>query len=135
MKNGAHRLCLQLRSQTSCVEPVCLQIAELLQRHGLSAHLFAVELVARELLNNAILHGNRQSADNRVDFCLTIGRRWICLRVTDEGKGYDWRRIRRELPGPDATSGRGINIARLYAQRVTFGADGRRVEARFDRNI
>lgn len=135
MTSKPSKLQLQLRSQTCCVEPVCLQIADLLQQHGLSGHLFAVELVARELLNNAILHGNNLSPDTRVGFCMTIGRRWICLQVTDEGEGYDWRRIRRELPDPDATCGRGINIARLYAQKLTFGDDGRRIEARFDRRV
>ena len=123
----------QLPSDPAAVEPLCLELAALFNRHGLSGRLFAVELVAREMLNNAILHGNRQSPNKQVGFCLTIGRRWIRMTISDQGPGYDWRQLQRALADPEATCGRGITIARLYAHKVRFGDQGRRIEVWFDK--
>ncbi len=123
----------QLPSDPAAVEPLCLDLAQLLEQHCLAQHLFSIELVARELLNNAIFHGNRQSPNKQVDFFLTIGRRWIRMAIADQGSGYDWRQLRRVLADPEATCGRGIAIARLYAQKVRFGDQGRRIEVWFDK--
>jgi len=131
MQRGITR---QLSSDPAAVEPLCLDLAQLLQQHGLTHHLFGIELVARELLNNAIFHGNRRSPDKRVDFGLRIGRRWICMTIGDQGPGYKWRQLRRTLADSEATSGRGIAIARLYGQKVRFGDNGRRVEVWFEKS-
>lgn len=50
---------LILTSQLQSVNPACERVNELLTTQGLEKFHFPVELVLRELLNNAILHGNR----------------------------------------------------------------------------
>lgn len=62
-----------------------------------------------------------------------MGRRWIKLRVQDQGSGFNWRQTRRLPPNIEAISGRGMAIARLYAQRLHFSDGGRQVEIWFDR--
>ena len=122
------QLCLTIPSRLAAIEPVCEQIRGLLARRHLEEMEFAVEILARECLNNAILHGNHGLADARVDFGMRIGKRLICLRVTDEGPGFDWRRIvHHGLPAESSVDGRGLTVASLYARRIAFNRRGNQV--------
>ncbi|MBN2644461.1 MAG: ATP-binding protein [Desulfuromonadaceae bacterium] len=129
---GANRLQLTLPSQLEAVDGVCAAATAGLKERGLDGLCFAVELVMRELLNNAILHGNRLQANKTVGLNLAIGRRWLKVRVEDQGAGFDWRRRQRQPPEETAVSGRGLAIARGYGERLRFGDQGRRVEVWFD---
>ncbi|MBP8815587.1 MAG: ATP-binding protein, partial [Desulfobulbus sp.] len=90
-------------------------------------HVFAVDLLLREFLNNAILHGNRLDASKLVQVEVRVGRRVIVLSVADEGPGFDWRSRRCHKSGATDTSGRGLEIGRLYADRIRFNRAGNRV--------
>lgn len=110
------------------VEAVCLDIRELLRSQGLEAAVFPVELLARECLANAVIHGSRRRASECVDLDLRIGRTWIRLQVTDQGDGFNWRGdgvgSRRDDTKPN---GRGLSICALYAHRVAFNQRGNRI--------
>ncbi len=121
-------LCLTIPSRLAAIEPVCEQIRGLLGRRHLEDVEFAVEILARECLNNAILHGNRGVANARVNVGMRIGRKLICLRVTDQGPGFDWRRrVRHGLPADTAVEGRGLMVASIYARRIAFNRRGNQV--------
>lgn len=121
----AHVLRRDITSHLPAVESLCREIRSLLQQHGLAAVAFPVELSARECLNNAALHGNQRVAAKRIVLDLMIGRKWIRLQVRDQGRGYDWRRARAAaLSGNTKTSGRGLAICTLYAERITFNQRG-----------
>jgi len=128
MADRNRELCLTIPSRITAIEPVCEQIRGLLGRRHLEDLEFAVEILARECLNNAILHGNRGLANACVDFGMRIGRKLICLRVTDQGPGFDWRRmIRHGLPADTAVEGRGLMVANIYARRIAFNQRGNQV--------
>ena len=121
-------LCLTIPSRLAAIEPVCEQIRSLLARSHQEEVEFAVEILARECLNNAILHGNQGVANARVNFGMRIGKKLIWLRVTDEGPGFDWRRvIRQGLPVESAVDGRGLMLTNLYAWRIAFNGRGNQV--------
>lgn len=109
------------------VEGVCQDARKLLERHGQGAQAFGVDLLLREFLNNGILHGNRSDARKRVRAAVRVGRKWIVLRIADEGPGFDWRRMRRSPPDGDAVSGRGLLIGAMYAQRMQFNRTGSQI--------
>ncbi len=119
---------LEIPSRLEEVDRVCREIRSLLRDHGLEEACFSAELLARESLNNAIVHGHRRDERKKVKFDLRAGRRWISLRVLDEGPGFDWRKARK-TPPPKATapSGRGLCISALYAQRIRFNRQGNRI--------
>jgi serine/threonine-protein kinase RsbW len=106
------------------VETVCSRTKQLLSNEGLSGNIFAVDLLLREFLNNAIVHGHHQDRNKRVRVTVQLRRKWIVLRITDQGEGFDWRSAKREIPGPEATSGRGLAIATNYANRIQFNDNG-----------
>lgn len=121
-------LCLTIPSRVAAIDRVCEQIRGLLGRRHLEEVEFAVEILARECLNNAILHGNQGVANARVNFGLRIGKKLICLRVTDQGPGFDWRRVvRHGLPADTAVEGRGLMVASIYARRIAFNRRGNQV--------
>jgi anti-sigma regulatory factor (Ser/Thr protein kinase) len=114
-------------SRLAEVDGVCREVRALLERRGVANRFFAVDLLLREFLNNAILHGNCSDARKRVQVMVRVGRKWIVLRIADEGPGFDWRSMRRVPPDENATSGRGLAIGALYAQRLRFNHAGNQV--------
>lgn len=122
-----HILSRELLSNLAEVDGFCLETRNLLTSLGLLSQLFPVEMLLRESLNNAIIHGNCCDCQKKMHVEVRIGRKWIILRVTDEGAGFDSRRAIREFPASDATSGRGLAIYSLYADRVSFNSKGNRV--------
>ena len=94
---------------------------------------FAVELLCREAVANAIEHGSRNDSSKRVriDVAL-VGNEVSCL-IEDEGSGFtcspaEW--FVQKWPGEQ---GRGITILGHYADRVLFEKGGRIV--RFSKRV
>jgi serine/threonine-protein kinase RsbW len=114
-------------SRAQEAESLCLKVRVFMQEAGLPETCFAVELLTRECLFNAIIHGNRNAADKSVDLTLSLGRKWIRLRVCDQGPGFAWRKARRASFDTLIPSGRGLRICALYAERVRFNRMGNRI--------
>jgi anti-anti-sigma factor len=114
-------------------EAQCLRIRDTLQANGLGALSFPVELLARECLANAIDHGNRHADDKSIVLRFAVGRKWIRLQVADEGPGFDWRTGLECETNTTSSSGRGLPLYRLYAERVEFNRSGNRITLWIDR--
>ena len=117
----------EICSRFSEIDSLCKEVMSFLEQKHLQA-CFNLELAVREAVNNAILHGNRGDEAKKVKLDFSIGRKWIRIAISDEGRGFDWRRARR-LPLPDhtAVNGRGLHIASLCAAKVTHNRLGNRV--------
>ena len=118
MKSPPERLAAALEqripSRLDAAESLCLKIRGLLEATDPGEVGFAVELLARECLTNAVVHGNRNHADKSIRLRLWLGRKWICLEVSDEGPGFTGRgrvdpasRRDRHRAGRRASSRRG----------------------------
>lgn len=87
-----------------------------------------------ECVNNAIVHGNKLSADKKVRIHYHINKKRIEVTVTDEGEGFD----PDSLPDPTAEEniekdcGRGIFLMRHLADDVSFEDHGRKVKMTFN---
>lgn len=117
----------KIRSNLDEVDLLCAEIRVLLAPIDLDKALFAVELLAHESLSNAVIHGNHESADKRVSLELRVGQAWVRLKVTDEGGGFNWRKDGLLTPDVGGTSGRGMALYTLYAERVEFNPFGNQV--------
>jgi serine/threonine-protein kinase RsbW len=122
------RLAREIPARLELVDAVCREIRQTLSDHGLETAVFGAELVARECLNNAVLHGSGSDPAKQVRLRLFRKGEWICLRVTDQGPGFDWQKARPNVP-PDcsATSGRGLAIVKSYSERVRFNRQGNQI--------
>ncbi len=67
-------------------------------------------IAVTELVNNAIIHGNKQDKSKHVSICCIASIHEVSVSVTDEGKGFDPSKVGNPLD-PDnieRISGRGI---------------------------
>ncbi len=73
-------------------------------------------MAVRESMVNAVVHGNRYSAQKKVRFAVSAQAGRFTVTVADEGEGFDYD----HLPDPLApenllrTSGRGIFLIRAF---------------------
>ncbi|MBZ5728837.1 MAG: ATP-binding protein [Acidobacteriia bacterium] len=88
---------------------------------------FAVELLLREALANAVKHGCRYDPAKHVRCLLRWRGRRLTIAVRDEGDGFDWRAAGNDTLDGLRTSGLGIHIFRQYATRFRFNHSGNAV--------
>jgi len=118
----------KLPAAREAVDQLCGEL-----RIGLLADLprserFAIELLLREALMNAVVHGAQDERGAEIDCEVRPVTGGIRIRVADGGGGFDWRTRRDAGPRPLGESGRGLHILHRYATRVRFSANGSQVE-------
>jgi anti-sigma regulatory factor (Ser/Thr protein kinase) len=89
-----------------------------------TAERFAAELLLREALTNAVVHGCRSAAGKQVRCAIRFKQGDLLIRVEDDGDGFDWRSAQRSRAAAAECSGRGLEILRSYATRVRFNDKG-----------
>ena len=89
---------------------------------------FVIELLLREALTNAVIHGARNQPESLVECEVRPLPGGIKIRVADQGPGFDWRGWLANPPQPKCESGRGLHILHLYATEVRFLGAGNEVE-------
>ena len=85
---------------------------------------FAAELLLREAMTNAVLHGCEGDPARQVRCVLRMKPGRLVFRVADDGEGFDWRTAWDLEAAASACSGRGLEIFRKYATRVRFNSKG-----------
>ncbi|MEZ4528134.1 MAG: ATP-binding protein [Desulfobacterales bacterium] len=83
-------------------------------------------LVLRELLINAIEHGNKNDTQKTVNCCIDhLGGTRFRIIVGDEGEGFDYRALAAELSDdPRQIRSRGYALIRSFADRLEFNDKG-----------
>jgi len=84
---------------------------------------FKIEISLREVINNAILHGNKSNPHKRVyvKFRWNKSRLLICIKDENDEK-VDFDEIGKKLQSNDVLSfsGRGIILMKSYMDKVEF---------------
>jgi len=86
-------------------------------------NFFQVELSLREVINNAIIHGNKSDPHKRVYVKFGWNKKRLLLIIKDENpEKVDFSEINKKLQGTDLLSfnGRGIMIMKSYMDKVKF---------------
>lgn len=111
------------------VDAICLRLRSWMTEAGPPwvNERFAVELLAREALSNAVRHGCNGDPSKMVSFSCRLGLKRVVIKVEDDGPGFDWRRSIHSAPDDEACHGRGLSIFHLYASRILFNPPGNRV--------
>jgi len=126
MKDGPalHR---SLDSRLELVDPLCAEMLAFLSDRGVENMDFTVDLLLREFINNAIIHGNGLDPRKKVQVLLCLETDGLRLEVQDKGPGFDWASREKDVPPEEAVSGRGLAIGTLYAGRMEFNDSGNKV--------
>ncbi|MGA2114795.1 MAG: ATP-binding protein [Bryobacteraceae bacterium] len=85
---------------------------------------FAAELLVREALTNAVLHGCHADPRRLVRCVLRLKGSRLLIAVEDDGDGFDWRAAWSHPAALTDCSGRGIGILRKYANHVRYNDRG-----------
>jgi serine/threonine-protein kinase RsbW len=96
-------------------------VSRLAKRAGFDEdEMVRIGIAVREAVVNAVVHGNRYSANKKVRFSVVKNSERLTVRVADEGEGFDFE----HLPDPLApenllnTSGRGILLIRSFMDEL-----------------
>jgi serine/threonine-protein kinase RsbW len=95
-----------------------------LRKAGVSADAIAdLAISVSELVNNAILHGNRQDESKKVTLELHPTPGEVTVYIEDEGEGFDPEKVANPLEEQNILKevGRGIFIIRSLVDSVEFG--------------
>jgi serine/threonine-protein kinase RsbW len=127
-----HTLLCSAPSDLGTIEGMCKLVRHFLVSRNLADLLFGTEIVVRECLNNAVLHGNMGNQQKRLSLAVVAECRRVTVRITDEGRGFDWRMLPVAVPDSSSSSGRGLAMVRLYATRVAFNPAGNQITVELD---
>jgi serine/threonine-protein kinase RsbW len=109
------------------IDAVCEQTSRYLCStiKGIDTQLFAINLVIREGLTNAVRHGNAGDPQKKVQFILTCAEQSnIKLVIEDEGDGFDWKKQQSAACIEEEDHGRGIPIMGKYFTRYSYNEKG-----------
>lgn len=120
---------LQVRfnADLELVERLCADAGRFLSSKGLGTLDFELNLILREAVCNAIIHGSGANPARLVDVQMELDTPFIRLRVRDQGEGWNWRGHEWCPPPPDQEGGRGLFILNNYSDKVVFNDSGNEV--------
>jgi anti-sigma regulatory factor (Ser/Thr protein kinase) len=85
---------------------------------------FAVELLAREALTNAVVHGCGSDPQRQVRCRFRLKDRQVTIAIAHSGEGFDWRATRHKVADLADSSGRGMQILLGYSTRFRYNESG-----------
>src|SRR5476651_1984810 len=125
---------LQLPSRLESITELEHLIELIADKYQVSEDTFGNMMTClNEVVNNAIIHGNKLDPDKKVIVNVEIEHKRIVWTVTDEGSGFDYV----HLADPTAEenleklNGRGVFIIKMLADQCVFNAAGNEVELLF----
>ena len=110
------------------VDHICADISAWMMDLNLSRLTFSLEILAREALNNAVIHGSQMDPLKKIYAELVLDEQALRLKVRDDGPGFNWQAIlQRGIVDDHKESGRGIKLYQYYADPVEFNESGNQV--------
>jgi len=120
---AGHEVRRQIPASLAAVEDLCREIRD--WAHSIKLpNRFAVELLAREALVNAAVHGCACDSSKQLTCILRLRSGRVIIAVRDQGRGFDWRNAWLRNAGEDDCSGRGMALLRQYSHRIRFNQRG-----------
>jgi anti-sigma regulatory factor (Ser/Thr protein kinase) len=113
-----------LAATIAAVEDFFVEFRQRSQATKERVNCFEAELLIREALTNAILHGCGADPRKQVRCWLRLRGKRLLIAVADEGEGFDWRAARAKPAEASDCSGRGLEILYRYASQVRFNDKG-----------
>lgn len=92
-----------------------------------------IMLALSEAVNNAIIHGNQQNPEKKVNINTKLDDSTLVVSVQDEGEGFDPYSIPDPLKEENLLNegGRGVYLIKQYADEVRFSEGGTKITITF----
>ena len=121
----------KISSEISSVDSVIEHCKEDLSRFNVISDSTEFKVIVRELLNNAVKHGNHEIAEKTVTCNIEyLGARRFKIVVEDQGSGFNYRNINMDLPeNTDRIKRKGYALISSFSERIEFNEKGNSVTA------
>jgi serine/threonine-protein kinase RsbW len=106
------------------VDAFCEDLKRMMADKRLNELVFTTQLLLREALNNAVIHGCGYGSGKLIECVIELGGDYVTAQVMDEGEGFDWAKTGLKKTDVGADSGRGLPIMKEYADEVLFNEKG-----------
>lgn len=119
-----------LQADLAEIDLFCKQVRAIMdENEGLRKHIFAVQLLLRESLTNAVAHGSQNDPAKKIECSLFIDQesKILIIEVCDQGEGFDWQVRSKFCSKPADTCGRGIDIMKRYSHELYFNEAGNKL--------
>lgn len=77
---------------------------------------FRLTHILIEAYNNAVVHPHGKKRDRRIQIVIEIFPKRVVLKVGDEGKGWNGKKVR--MPKLAATGGRGLALIKAFGGKI-----------------
>ncbi len=114
----------RLPATLEAIEELCAEFRPWFATACSPLSTFQAELLLRESLTNAVLHGCAGDPRKQVSCVLRVKPGRLLIAIQDAGEGFDWRAVWNRSPDVSAVHGRGVEILRQYANCVRFNRKG-----------
>lgn len=129
---------IRIESKLSNLRIVENTVDEITGELGISYNNYGKILITLlEAVNNAIVHGNKSSAEKFVDITIEFKKEKLKIKVKDEGAGFS----PEEVPDPtipeniEEVNGRGVFIMSRLADEIKYSKKGNAVTMVFNNVI
>ena len=125
---------LQLPSVLESITELETLIEAIADKYKVSEDTFGNMMTClNEVVNNAIVHGNKFDPNKKVIVNVEIEPKRITWTITDEGPGFDYVHLADPTAAENIEnlSGRGVFIVKMLADQCVFNAAGNEVELLF----
>ncbi len=91
---------------------------------------YDAELVSRELLSNAVQHGNGNNPDKMIIYSIYLfPSHDIVIEVRDEGPGFDYKSLNMNLPDTvKGVKGTGYKLINALSKEIKFNNTGNTIQ-------
>lgn len=118
-------------AKLSSIDTLCPELLAVLADNNTGKpacnNVFMLELMFREALDNAVIHGCKSDPREHVDVTARVTADRITICISDGGEGFDWRKRMLAVHDPLSTSGLGIPIMMKYSSRLRYNRRGNRL--------
>ncbi len=122
-KNSNQNVSLEISSDVSNIEEVECFTVRFAKKIGMPVNTGCDLVIAvTELINNAIIHGNKLDKSKKVSIFYTASEHKVTVTVTDEGKGFDPDSVDNPIEPENIlkNSGRGVFLLKKLMDSVDF---------------
>ncbi len=123
------RLSLEIESSLEAIEEADRRVISFLTARGDPIDLFAVRILLREAVMNAVVHGGGEETTGCGTLDVRVDAEGVTIRVSDNGPGF----VHDRLPNTRevlSDGGRGIPLMKLYSDVMEFNDKGNEVTLR-----
>lgn len=123
------RLAVRMGATLENIDRADEDVSRFLSDRSVPVDLFAMRILVREALMNAVIHGSGKDQQRTVRLDIELGADEVVLTTEDSGPGFRWAERGSEIDIL-GDGGRGLALMHIYSSAVTFNESGNRVVLR-----